>query len=145
MRWLAIALLLGVGCGHPSTPGHVSSAVPRAPWRVNYSNASRNVYTLWDDGSGAVVAFQPADWLDWHGGKPGQGTLSAAEVELLWTRVAELEARTDEHIAERAEPTVMFQLSDPRAGERSFILAPSATIAAFDQFLAGLHVRPKKR
>jgi len=146
MRWLAITLLLGVvGCGHQPAPSSASSAVPRAPWRVTYSNADRNVFTLWNDGTGAVFAFQPIDWLDWNGHEPRQGTLSAAEIEALWTRIAELEARTDEHITERVDPTVMFQLSDPRAGERAFILAPSATIATFDQFLAGLHARPKKR
>lgn len=152
MRWLPVAVALGVSCGHhaPPPPPHSEGVAigpdrmaPNPPWSVTYADGSGNVYVLHDDGGGAEFSYDPVTPAEsssgtYSGGEPRHGRLDDATTDRLWGQVLALEGDTANHATERAMMTGAFKVSDNGAEYRSFILQPSPALTAFDQFVSAL-------
>jgi hypothetical protein len=153
MQWfpLALAVAVDIGCGHAAPPPlhsegggpSASSAVPAGPWSISYSDGSGNTYEVASDVGGATFSYDPMTPAEsssgtYSGGEPRSGRLDAATIEQLWTRVRALEAEAAREATERAMTTGAFSVSEGGLAERSFVVQPSAALAAFDRFVSGL-------
>lgn len=110
--------------------------MPSAPWTLRYADGSGNVATLTDQGDGATCTYKPqvprrSSSGTYSGGEPRHGPLTSAQVEQIWTLLAQLEAGP--RAQERSLGTASFHITTPE-GERSF-LVPMGQFGAFSDYL----------
>jgi hypothetical protein len=117
-------------------------STPTPPWTLHYFDGSANGYAIESDADGASFEYTPITPAQsstgmYSGGPPRAGRLDARAIATLWQHVADFEADPSQHVADRMKGTGAFTLKD-LTGVRSFIIARTPKLLAFDAFLGSL-------
>lgn len=114
-------------------------AEPRAPWRVTYSDGSGNAFYFWREEAGkpALFRYDPvrpefSSSGIYSGGEPKSGEV--ADADLLWRRLAALEAATTAHLDHRPKGSGEVTISGPP--ERKFVVGNGEVLRAFGTYVA---------
>jgi hypothetical protein len=117
-------------------------AEPKAPWRVTYSDGSGNALYFWceEAGTPSLFRYDPvrpefSSSGIYSGGEPKTGDVPDAN--LLWRRLAALEAAKSAHLDHRPKGSGQVTITGPP--ERSFVVGSGDLLRAFEVYIAQFH------
>ena len=122
----------------------MKTAIPDAPWSIDYADGSANAYHLSNPGADADILFEyvpvtpeRSSTGTYSGGPPRREVLVADDSRLaeLWRLVSRLEADTSLHSPERAKGTGALTVMTAD-GKREFVVQRGPALKELDDLLA---------